>query len=287
MIAGIKPDASIEKRVATHIEAGQELLGKAFAILPRFIYNNESDILKSHADENQLLDHAETQLKMSFPAEEWLQNAAHVRPKLARWEYVRTIAEALEMPAIDLHPVQVPYRVKDSWIAVEFPETYESIDEDGNPIDVPFTISQDTLSATVHGSHAFTTGAKQCGFLIDDWTEVIPTLNETTGITFNYNQPNGMPPQALLLAVTPEITGRWQWSNLVGVLEDTLLRAKLRAVEPRLIDTQQAPELNVLLPALLASYSEYDLDIALDYRLNLSAVVEDSPIMTAFSSLDS
>lgn len=287
LIAELKPDASNEKRVSVQIEAAQQLLGKAFAILPQFIYNNETDILQSHAHENQLLDHATNQLAMSFPVDEWLQNAAHVRPKVARWEYVRTLSETVGASAIDLHPVQVPFRVKDSWIAVEFPETYESVDDDGNPIDIPFTISQDTLSATIHGSNAFVAGVEQSGFLIDDWTEVIPAANETTGIAFNYNQPNAMPPQALLLAVTPAITGHWDWSNLVGVLEDTLLRAKLRAVEPDLIDKQPAPELNALLPALLASYSEYDLDIALDYRLNLASITAASPIMTALSSLDS
>jgi hypothetical protein len=150
-------------------------------------------------------------------------------------------------------------------------------------VNIPFTISHDTLSATIHGAHAFAAGAKQSGLLIDDWTEVIPTSNEMTGISFNYNQPNAIPPQALLLAVTPKITGHWDWNDLVGVLEDTLLRAKLRAVEPLLLDKQDKPELSVLLPALLAGFSEYDLDVSLDYRLNLVAVMQDSPIKAAFT----
>lgn len=284
-IGEIAPGATVEKRVSVHIEAGKQLLGNAFTIFPQFSYNNEADLLQSHADENQLLNHAATQLGMSFPVDEWLQNAAHVRPKLARWDYVRTLSETLSASTIDLHAVQVPYRSKDSWVAVEFPETYEAIDDDGNPADIPFTISQDTLSATVHGHHAFVGGATQCGLLIDDWTEVIPTRDETTGIAFNYNQPNAMPPQALLLAVTPKVTGHWDWRTLVGVLEDTLLRSKLRAVEPRLLDGENSAELNVLLPAVLASFSEYDLDVALDYRLNLSAVIAQSPIKTALSHL--
>ncbi len=283
LIADIALDATIEKRVAVYVEAGKQLFSDAFTIVPRFVYNNEADIMQSHAAESQLLDHARTVLHMSFPADEWLQNAAHVRPTLARWDYVRTLHEMLNASTIELHPVQLPFRAKDSWVAVEFPETYESIDDDGNPVNIPFTISHDTLSATIHGAHAFAAGAKQSGLLIDDWTEVIPTSNETTGISFNYNQPNAMPPQALLLAVTPKITGHWDWNDLVGVLEDTLLRAKLRAVEPLLLDKQDKPELSVLLPALLAGFSEYDVDVSLDYRLNLLAVMQDSPIKTAFS----
>jgi len=290
LIADIKADATIEKRVAVYIEAGKQLFSDALTIVPRFVYNNESDIMQSHAAENQLLHHAKTKLQMSFPADEWLQNAAHVRPKLARWDYVRTLHETLNASTIELHPVQLPFRAKDSWVAVEFPETYESIDDDGNAVNIPFMISHDTLSATVHGAHAFVPGAKQCGLLIDDWTEIIPTRSETTGIAFNYNQPNAMPPQALLLAVTPKITGHWEWNDLVGVLEDTLLRAKLRAVEPRLldkqVDKQDKPELSVLLPALLAGFSEYDLDVSLDFRLNLLSVMQNSPIKAAFSHIN-
>jgi hypothetical protein len=283
LVADLKPDATVETRVTAHLDAGKQLFGEAFAIIPLFVYNNEADILQSHADEAQLLGHAATQLQMSFPADEWLQNVAHVRPKLARWDYVRTLHETLNASTLALRPVQLPFRAKDSWVAVEFPETYDTLDEDGNPTTVPFTISNDTLSITVHGAHAFVAGAKQGGLLIDDWTEVIPTRAETTGIAFNHNQPNAMPPQALLLAVAPKITGHWEWSSLVGVLEDTLLRAKLRAVEPKLLDMQEKPELSVLLPSLLASFSEYDLDISLDYRLNLLSVLLEHPIKTASS----
>jgi hypothetical protein len=40
-----------------------------------------------------------------------------------------------------------------------------------------------------------------------------------------------------------------------------------------------------MLPALLAGFSEYDLDVSLDYRLNLLAVLRDSPIKVASSHL--
>jgi hypothetical protein len=72
----------------------------------------------------------------------------------------------------------------------------------------------------------------------------------------------------------------------VGVLEDTLLRAKLRAVEPALLDKENRPELSVLLPAILSSFSEYDLDIALDYRINIASVYKEAPVKTAFTHLN-
>ena len=286
LITGTAADATIEKVVSTCIAAGKLLFGEAFAIIPLFVYNNETDILQSHAGEAQLLDHATTTLGMTFPADEWLQNAAHVRPKLARWDYVRALQETLNAQTMALHPVQLPFRARDSWVAVEFPELYETVDEKGDPITIPLTIQHDTLSATVHGVAAFVAGARQGGLLIDDWTEMIPTKDETTGISFNYNQPNAMPPQALLLAVTPKITGHWDWLELVGVLEDTLLRAKLRAVDPALLDKENKAEISVLLPAILSSFSEYDLDIALDYRINVDAVYKQSAVKTAFTHLN-
>ena len=180
---------------------------RVFNILPRFVYNNEAEIQQSHADEAQLMKFAINNLKVKFVADEWLQNVSHVRPKVARWDYVRTLHEALNNDVLLLRPVQLPYRAKDSWVAVEFPETDEL-----DPTQ-PFNIAHDTLSIAIHGEAAFVPVAKQCGLLIDEWTEVIPTKEEVTGITFNYNQPNATPPQALLLAVTPEEKGNWTWDS--------------------------------------------------------------------------
>ncbi len=269
----------MDKKIETLIEAGKTVLSEVFNILPLFAYNNEADIQQSNTDRTQLLQHATDQLKMTFVADEWMQNAAHVRPKLARWDYIRTLQELFNgTTSLDLDPVQLPYRAKDSWLAVAFP--------DKDPIDPtqPFNIAHDTLSVCIQGKAAFIPGSKQAGLLIDDWTEEIPAKQEVTGISFNYNQPNAAPPQALLLAVTPRETGAWDWDKLVGILNDTLKRAKLRAVEPQLLDKVNKPELGVLLPALLASFNEYDLDVSLDYRLNLVFFAQSIPILSVMTA---
>lgn len=265
--------AEIENKVNKYLAAGKALLGEVFNILPLFTYNNEADIQQAHADRAQLLKYAREQLQMAFPAEEWLQNAAHVRPKLARWDYIRMLRESFPAGALPLLPVQLPYRARDSWLAVEFPETDEITLE-------PFNITHDTLSIVVHGEAAFAPAAKHCGLLIDDWTELIPGREEITGIAFNYNQPNACPPQTLLLAVTPQEKGRWTWEELVGILNDTLQRAKRRAVEPALLDKLDRPELSMLLPAMVADFSQYDLNICLDYRLNQQFYAQHIPMVT-------
>jgi len=280
-IADAASSISVEKKVAKLIDGAKALFGDSFNALPLFVYNNVQDLQLSNADRSQLLKYATSALKMNFAADEWLQNVSHVRPRLSRWEYIRTVYESLNITSSDglleLLPIQLPYRANDSWIAVEFPSTQD----DGTP----FTIMHDTLSIIVHGESTSFSAGSQAGILLDEWTETIPVKEEITGISFNYNQPNATPPQALLLAVPAIEKGNWDWDELVGILNDTLLRAKLRAVEPSLLDKIDKPETGVLLPALLANFSQYDLDLALDYRINVSALADKIPIQTAaFSS---
>jgi hypothetical protein len=109
---------------------------------------------------------------------------------------------------------------------------------------------------------------------------MMPTNEETTGIAFNYNQPNAVPPQALLLAITPEVKGHWTWDDLMGILNDTLTRIKLRAVEPDTLDKLTQPEINILRPAIMADFTQYDLNVALDYRMNLVAMAATMPVKT-------
>ena len=129
--------------------------------------------------------------------------------------------------------------------------------------------------------------------LIDDWTEDIPTARETTGIAFRYNQPNAMPPQALLLTVTPNETGSWDWDDLVGTLNDTLRRAKRRAVEPDQLETRTPAWItsepawqpfssvwNTFSPALVSEFSTIQL---LDVSLDLMPMLDFVPLNEFYS----
>ncbi|MDB4583109.1 hypothetical protein N9164_08155 [Draconibacterium sp.] len=265
----------IQQKVAEYIRAGKLLLQSAFNILPLFSFNNDADIQLTQGDSAQLLSYASTQLKMNFPVDEWMQNASHVRPRLSHWDQVRSLYEVANSGELKVQALQVPYRSNDSWLAVEYPKIDPVTNE-------PFNIVHDTLSIVTNGL-PFVPAGKQSGILVDDWTEMMPTNKETTGIAFNYNQPNAMPPQSLLLAVTPEIKGGWTWDDLIGILNNTLDRAKLRAVEPQLLDELLPPEVNILRPAILADFSQYDLNVALDYRLNLEMLASVLPIKTVFS----
>ncbi|PYS22676.1 MAG: hypothetical protein DMF72_12505 [Acidobacteria bacterium] len=260
------PDKSIEQIVALLLAAGKILLGEAFNWLPKFTCHNEIDLATAAGDRNQLLGHAVAAAPGTNEEEvieEWLQGLARVRRPLHRWEIVRTLADALSDVSLELLPVQVPYRAKDSWLAVEFPKLDPNNTDPDDP-EKKFGISRDTLSIVAHGNSAFQVGIRQSGVLLDDWTEEIPTASETTGISFRFNQPNAMPPQTLLLAVTPEETGSWDWDDLVGILSDTLHRAKRRAVEPAQLE-RLGSTWNAVAPALVSEFSTLARnDVSLD-----------------------
>jgi hypothetical protein len=67
-------------------------------------------------------------------------------------------------------------------------------------------------------------------------------------------------------------TGRWHWDNLVTTVLDTFERAKLRAVEPDMIETlsRVAP----LLPTTIAEFTTGKSTINLDYARNVAFVNE-------------
>jgi hypothetical protein len=278
-------DKSIDVQVKLLLAAGKILLGENFNWLPRFSYYNAGELAAADADRNQLLSHATTpDTTQAEVVEEWLHGLARVRSRLNRWEVIRTLADALNDMSLALLPVQVPYRINDSWLAVKFPETDPN---DPNVSPRPFGISRDTLSIAAHGQTAFQGGVKQSGLLIDDWTEEIPTAKETTGIAFRFNQPNAAPPQALLLTVTPNETGSWEWDDLVGTLNDTLRRAKQRAVEPDQLETDRPGWLtfepawqpfssvwNTFAPALVSEFSTIQFgDVSLDLMTMLDFAV--------------
>jgi predicted nucleic acid-binding Zn-ribbon protein len=275
LIAAATPDKSITDQVTNLLQAGQILFSETLKLLPRFVCYNEVDLAASAGSRSELLSYAVSNasgLSATDVVDQWLQGVARVRPRIHAWDVVCTLADALNDAVLHVQPVQVPYRTQDRWLAVEFPDT--------DPLDDKrrFGISRDTLSIAAHGDSAFRSGMAQRGLLLDEWTEEIPTEREITGISFRFNQPNAVPPQTLLLAVTPEETGSWAWDGLVGTLKDTLARAKRRAVEPAQLEKSDAMW-NVVAPALVSEFTTLDqFDVSLDLLNVIGAEAREAPI---------
>ena len=98
-----------------------------------------------------------------------------------------------------------------------------------------------------------------CGLLIDEWTEVIPSRQQTTGVAFHHDRPNAEPPQAWLLAVPAVFGETWAWDDLIGAVNDALDSAKLRAIEPVHLDTTPY---DALVPATHSAWTYPEISIS-------------------------
>lgn len=92
-------------------------------------------------------------------------------------------------------------------------------------------LSEGVVSLALHGDLG-NLDRDLSGFLVDEWTEIVPNRHETTGIAFRYDPPDAAPPQAILLAVPPVDGEPWTVGTLNQVLLETLDMAHLRACGP-------------------------------------------------------
>ncbi len=250
------------QRVDLLTRAAKALLGDDFPIVPEFGIaaargNEWSNALTASRNGDLLKFLTDAPNQAPFPVDTWLYGAARVRPKLAQWEKLAILAQALSGRDLPLDPVQLPFRPGDRWLALEFPP------------DLP--LGGDKLLYTAHYSTAFQKTGRQCGLLVDEWNEVIPGDAETTGITFHYDRPNAEAPQAMLLVTPASATGQWQWADLVDAVNETLDMAKKRAVEPVHLDSTPYAR---FLPAVVAAVTLYPITIAANLAANNGVVTQ-------------
>jgi hypothetical protein len=269
--SGLSPEEitrlTVAKKVEIYQAAGALVLGDSFRLIPTFQFKNLPELESAHHFSNEvqpdesLLRFTQSRLRSSasnseivdwraLAVEEWLQGVAAVREKVALLDAVNTYREAFADEALVFKPLQLPFNERAHWIALEFPEV--SPDQLDNPDS--FVPQGEFLSIVRQLPEDYDASATQSGLLIDEWNEVIPNRIETTGIAIHYNQPNTEPPQCILLAVSPNVNGWWEWDYLVETVTDTFDRAKRRAVEPDFLRTTPYAQ---LLPAVLSSFTSF------------------------------
>jgi hypothetical protein len=147
--------------------------------------------------------------------------------------------------APDLTPIQLPFGEDEPWLALEFPPEY--------------TINSDRLLYTANFAVPFDRTKPICGLLVDEWVEVIPGTEETTGLAFHFDRPNTEPPQSWLLALPALRDGSWSWDELLGAVNDALDSAKIRSLEPTHLDSTPY---NTFLPATVSAYTFPEISIS-------------------------
>ncbi|MCP4720543.1 MAG: hypothetical protein GY860_13895 [Desulfobacteraceae bacterium] len=231
-------------------EIGKTLFSDDFKMIPAF------DLLKTYKDEwtkamqnkEELLKFLKEEQKNPLPVDDWFYGVSKVRDKISHFEQCVSLAEAFQEISIDLTPVQFPYLEPYGWLAMEFGHKEE---KKKKQMVKNFT-EHDHLLYTAYYHTAYSENDRQCGVLVDEWTEVIPTEEETTGTAFHYDRPNSEAPQSMLLVCSPQLDENWQWGDLIAALNETLEEAKLRGVEPEQIDKTGY---SAFLPATLSAFT--------------------------------
>ena len=187
--------------------------GANFVVLPRFTPANAAELASAFA--------ASTALQGGDPLAvvTWQQRVARVSDGVARFDDAMRYAEALSAgEALNLQVAQLPYHAGDRWIGL--PRTG----------DMPLPGGR--LSLIAHTPAGLNTAQPLAGLWLNELLEVAPNDSETTGVVFQYDQPNAAAPQAVLLAVPPDpAVPQWTAQALVQVsIEETLDLTRIRAV---------------------------------------------------------
>ncbi|WP_447600262.1 hypothetical protein [Nitrospira sp. Nam80] len=253
--------ASSSDKIKLLQQAAKFLFGEDFQLIPRFTLPaaaadevaNAWQHSRSGALTKFLRDPKPSGAGRDFPLDDWLHGVARVRERMKQWETVLLLDEAF--PGVqppELIPLQLPHGADEPWLALDIPSDYK--------------IDSDRLLYTAHFADPFDKTNPLCGLLIDEWTEVIPGTEETTGIAFHFDRPNAEPPQAWLVALPAVRDGAWSWDDLLGAVHHALDAAKLRAVEPAHVDTTAY---SWFLPATTSAYTFPEISISNNLLRNL------------------
>lgn len=258
IIAAVDVTTSSNDKVQQLINAAKRILGDEALVLPHFSLaaTQGNEWQNAFDNSNQLLNYLHGH-GVQYPVDDWLCGSARVREKLFHLENAMTLTQGFNTTVdMKLTPVQLPFNSDNSyrWLAMQFRDHDEKFD-----------LGSDPLLYTAHFALPFDKNQSQCGVLVDDWTEVIPSEQENTGISFHYDQPDTEPPQVILLAVPPAQTGRWHWNDLVDTLNETLAMAKKRAVEPQQLDNTGYAQ---FLPATMMAVTLYWITVATNLASN-------------------
>ena len=149
---------------------------------------------------------------------QWLYDHARVRPACAALITAYDIAQSLGTPArLDLR-------------ATHLPSTGDTIRWAGNS-DTPPPAVIDAVAVRQADTDP---GLAMTGLAVDAWTQTIPDTLVHTGLAFHYDRPTATPPQALLVAVAPDITpgrqpGTWDLDTLLDTITSAIALASDRA----------------------------------------------------------
>jgi hypothetical protein len=177
----------------------------------------------------------------------WFQQAARTREALGTWRKLHLYAAAMQQPLPGFEFAQIPYDATTAWVALPFAS------EDQRP-------QSGHLSLALCRQAKPATNESWFGLFVDDWTEVIPNIKETSGVAFHFDDPGAEAPQAILLAVPPVPAQTWDLESVAAILNETADLAQVRAVDLELLGA-----LGQLIPAIYLPTDEANNAISVKF----------------------
>ncbi|WP_318570643.1 BGTF surface domain-containing protein [Salinigranum marinum] len=227
-------DAASDVTPDTQLARLTTIFGESFPVLPPFETANTAELDLALTESHHQVLRGDDPLA----AETWVDRVGRVRDAPATLGTLLTYGDAVGttggVGASRYRLGQLPYEPTATWIGLES-ATERHLGG--------------RLSLVVHPALG-TDGDPYAGLFVDEWVEVIPEPQETTGVAFNYDSPGNRPPQSVLVAVPPNDAG---WS--IGTLEETVVET-MSLAHSRMVDSDALGELGHFLPAL--TYAQPD-----------------------------
>ena len=183
--------------------------------------------------------------------ERWLQQLSQVRPGVFRYDQALSAAQLLgaggaqltlgQLPP--LHPPPGAQDPPDRWLALDFKDEGDRVPTSGR-VALAIQIARDAPGS------GYDPTLEHRGLMLDEWTERIPNAQETTGLTFHYEEPSARAPACLLVAVSPDGRPVSEDGVLQAILNETLDLAQVRTV-----DLDSVGLVGQLLPALYMPFN--------------------------------
>ncbi|MBB2701484.1 UNVERIFIED_ORG: hypothetical protein GGI66_006205 [Rhizobium esperanzae] len=161
----------------------------------------------------------------------WLSQNSRVRPALMNLEDLRAFSEMIgERRGPAPRVFQIP-REQNRWLAGPLKKREFADGDQKNRLRRFDTFSGSLTHIVAVGDGPV--GPEIEGLVVDQWTEVIPSTVQTTGVGLYYDAPNARAPQSLLLALHPDPDNAqpWSWRMMEAMLLDTIELARLRTVD--------------------------------------------------------
>jgi hypothetical protein len=179
----------------------------------------------------------------STDVSKWISKASRVQQGVDRWRRTRLFTDALGAPSASFEVVQLPYSPTATWCALPFP----------NGAAPP----SGTVSIAIHRPWKTAASGNWAGLLLAEWSELIPSPIQQTGIALNYPSPRAEAPQAVLLAVPPADAPTWSTDVLVDIVREAFELSRIRLLTPDYLSSY-----SLLLPATALSVNSGGDDLS-------------------------